>query len=201
MIYTRHLNLTLFKRWMWYHREKGAWSVCISVIWFAIRWCILCIIQHDIKNYLQYHNIKTIASHNMYCMSSNPVFVAAAWSYINLPVSQINTRGAGNAHSFQNTWIHSLWSYRYYITVRKQACPLNVLLFWATYTGTISRLLWDGVRQWIWHFCVSALNWRFGDYIEFLYMLFAHHMFCLAWVTLQAGYHLAFRDIWFAAKY
>ena len=34
-----------------------------------------------------------------------------------------------------------------------------------------------------------------------LFLLFAHHMFCLAWVTLQAGYLLAFRDIWFAAKY
>ena len=93
------------------------------------------------------------------------------------------------------------WSYSCYITVRKQACPLNVLLFWATYPGTISRLLWDGVPQWIWQFFLSALNWRFWDYIEFFYMLFAHHMFCLAWVTLQAGYLLAFRDIWFAAKY
>ena len=90
------------------------------------------------------------------------------------------------------------WSYSCYITVRKQACPLNVLLFWATYPGTISRLLWKGVCQWIWQFFLSALNWRFGDYIEFL---FSHHMFCLAWVTLQAGYLLAFRDIWFAAKY
>ena len=59
------------------------------------------------------------------------------------------------------------WSYRYYITVRKQTCPLNVLRFWATY------------------FFLSALNWRFWDYIEFFNMFFTHRMFRLAWVMLR----------------
>ena len=29
--------MPLFKRGMWYPREKGTWRVCISVIWFAIQ--------------------------------------------------------------------------------------------------------------------------------------------------------------------